>query len=69
MGKRLSTEKNIAKWAEKGSSASMPIKPTFIQVTGDVRIDIPPNTIKEVFLAMEQMEPVRETVLDGKQKD
>ncbi|KAG5894838.1 hypothetical protein JTB14_033681 [Gonioctena quinquepunctata] len=50
--------------AERGTSASMPTKPTFNQVTGGVKVGILPKNYPGVLLTMEHMESVKETILD-----
>ncbi|KAG5871079.1 hypothetical protein JTB14_008971 [Gonioctena quinquepunctata] len=56
--------KKTLREAERGSSASMPTKPTFSQVTGDVKVGILPKNYPEVLLTMEQMESMKGTILD-----
>ncbi|KAG5876066.1 hypothetical protein JTB14_004425 [Gonioctena quinquepunctata] len=53
-----------ARGPERGSSASMPIKPTFSHITRGVKVCILPKYYPKVLLTTEQMESVRETILD-----
>ncbi|KAG5867540.1 hypothetical protein JTB14_003238 [Gonioctena quinquepunctata] len=62
--------RKIVKEAERGSSASMPTKPTFSHVTGGVRVrSILPNNYPEVLQTTEQMRFVRKTILDTKSEN
>ncbi|KAG5870609.1 hypothetical protein JTB14_008387 [Gonioctena quinquepunctata] len=53
-----------AREAERGSSDSMPTKPTFSQVNGGEKEGILPKNYSVILLTMEEMESVKEIILD-----